>query len=131
MITHFRDFWNHGQNAQKFIEVINAAIDRREKAVLDGYRAEPATFEKRQKDFEKVMVNVREDAAGFAQKLSKVNFDDFFFGFHAAPDASIGHLHMHVILAPQEFRTTSTGEHDWKTIPAQAAMAVITREKAQ
>lgn len=129
MISHFRTFWDGGRGAPKFIEVINASLDRREKAVLEGYKANPDTVDKRTEEFEKVMVTIRRDAAAFAQKLPKVKFTEFLFGFHAAPDASIGHLHMHALLAPSEFRKYSTGAHDWKTIPAQAAMAVIKREK--
>ncbi|KAF9467191.1 hypothetical protein BDZ94DRAFT_1249815 [Collybia nuda] len=131
MISHFESAWNDGQGAPKFIEAIDEALDRRAKAVLEGYKAEPSTVDKRTEEFEKIMITVREDAATFAQKLVNVKHSDFVHGFHAAPDASIGHLHMHVILAPSEFRIHSTGEHDWKTIPARAAMAVIRWEKTR
>ncbi|KAI0594902.1 hypothetical protein F4775DRAFT_595789 [Biscogniauxia sp. FL1348] len=45
----------------------------------------------------------------------KLGFDDFAFGLHLWPDHSVGHLHMHVLAAPFEFRKYSTSVHDAKT----------------
>jgi hypothetical protein len=129
MISHFKKFWNGGRSAPKFIERINEAVDRRAKAVFDGYKSNPDTVARRTEEFEKVMVTVREDADAFAKQLADVKDNQFFFGFHAHPDTSVGHLHMHVLLGQSKFRTYSTGVHDWKTIPAQAVITVIRREK--
>jgi hypothetical protein len=81
--------------------------------------------------FNRVMQDVNKTADELARKLreQKLYEEDFFFSFHAAPDASVGHLHMHILLALSEFCKYSTMAHDWKTIPAQAVIEVIDQEK--
>ena len=74
----------------------------------------------------------------YMQKLSELEHDlrclsrefvtldpergDFEFGFHAWPDSSVGHLHMHVFPKRNSLRQFSTREHDWKTIPLKAVL---------
>lgn len=48
--------------------------------------------------------------------------DDFVYAFHPFPDASVGHLHMHVFPRDNAFRTVSTTRHDWKTIPLKVIL---------
>lgn len=61
-------------------------------------------------------------------KLRSLTPDDFLFAVHPAPNITIGHLHMHVLVKPVEFRRWSTLVHDWKTIPVKAAIEVINEE---
>jgi len=127
MTLHFKNFWASNGSAQKSIDRINLALRIRAEDVLKGYKAKPETEAQRTEEFNSIMIDIRAAADGFAQKLLRgdVKQDDFFFGFHAAPDAGIAHLHMHVLLAPSEFRKYSTDKHDWKTIPVEAVIEVI------
>lgn len=50
--------------------------------------------------------------------------DDFVFGFHAYPDNSVGHLHMHVFPTKRSLRKFSTRRHDWKTISLECVLKV-------
>ncbi len=50
--------------------------------------------------------------------------DDFAYTFHPFPDASVGHLHMHVYPKSDFFRKYSTEKHDWKNIPLDVVLAV-------
>ncbi|KAI6091471.1 hypothetical protein F4821DRAFT_186139 [Hypoxylon rubiginosum] len=47
--------------------------------------------------------------------IDSLKVDDFTFGFHLYPDHSVGHLHMHIIATPAEYRQYSTDAHDEKT----------------
>jgi len=49
---------------------------------------------------------------------------DFEMGFHAFPDMSVGHLHMHVFPRAEGLREYSTKVHDWKTVPIEAVLEV-------
>ncbi|KDQ27975.1 hypothetical protein PLEOSDRAFT_168089 [Pleurotus ostreatus PC15] len=60
-------------------------------------------------------------------RASKNNVD-LVFGFHSHPHHSVGHLRMHVLLHDFDFRTCSTLEHDWKTIPFGAVEDVLDEE---
>ncbi|KAI1766978.1 hypothetical protein GGR53DRAFT_175020 [Hypoxylon sp. FL1150] len=47
--------------------------------------------------------------------IDDLGADDFTFGFHLYPDHSVGHLHLHIIATPAEYRNYSTDAHDAKT----------------
>ena len=75
------------------------------------------------------MIDVQRSSDEFAKRMNTLEISDFVFGFHPAPHASIGHLHMHVLAAPVEFCHCSTDAHDWKTVPAKAVVEVLQEEK--
>jgi hypothetical protein len=128
MISHFKKFWASPDSIRKSIDRIQLAIDLRAQEVINGFRKSPETEAQRTADFIAIMVDVQTSADDFGKKLGSLTIEDFVFAFHPAPDASVGHLHMHVVSAPSEFRRYSTGVHDWKTIPASAVMEVIRAE---
>ena len=125
MISHFKKFWSTPKAAQKCADRIEISVEAREKEVLISLSDNPTKTE----EFQAVMKDVRQSSKEFSEMLQKLTAEDFFFGFHAMPDASVGHLHMHVISTPVEMRKYSTDSHDWKTIPAKAVMEVIQGEK--
>jgi len=131
MILHFKAFWARADSIDKSIARTRVAVDLRAEEVIAGYEENAETAAQRGEKFKRVMQDVNKTADELARKLreQKLYEEDFFLGFHAAPDASVGHLHMHVLLAPSEFRKYSTMAHDWKTIPAQAVIEVIDQEK--
>ena len=127
MISHFKTFLATADGIDKIIARTRLALNLRAEDVIAGYAENNASTT----EFTALMQDVNTTADEFAEMLRKRTSpeEDFFFGFHAAPDASIGHLHMHALLAPSEFRRYSTGAHDWKTIPAEAVIEVIDQER--
>jgi hypothetical protein len=125
MISHFRKFWATPGSIQKAIDRIQLAIDIRAQEVIKVFMKNSETAAKRITEFRGIMADVQKSADEFARKLNDLRMEDIIFAFHPAPHASIGHLHMHVLSAPKEFRRYSTGVHDWKTIPAPAVMEVL------
>lgn len=128
MISHFKRFWAEAGSIEKCIDQIKEAIDSREQEVIQGFHKD-ADPETRTAQFRKITVEVQKSADDFAAKLRTLPAQDFIFGFHPAPYASVGHLHMHVLAAPPDFRRYSTGAHDWKTVPAEAVMEAIIGER--
>ncbi|KAI0830021.1 hypothetical protein F5Y06DRAFT_301957 [Hypoxylon sp. FL0890] len=47
--------------------------------------------------------------------IGDLTAEDFTFGLHLWPDNSIGHLHLHILAAPDKCRRYSTFAHDLKT----------------
>lgn len=129
MISHFKAFWADPSSIQKSINRIKLAVKLRSQEVTDSFSKNPETSTERMTEFKDIMEDVYKSTDDLAVKLHSLMIDDFVFGFHAAPDASVGHLHMHVLSAPSEFRRYSTMAHDWKTIPANAVMDVIRAEQ--
>jgi len=129
MMAHFRRFWITPNSVDKVIGWLNTAVERRASAVRDSLKSHAAD---RIDKFDIVMKDILASSEEFASKLRLLqNPEDdnlLFFGFHPAPEASIAHLHMHVILMGAEFRKFSTHVHDWKTIPVQAVIEVIDEE---
>ena len=70
------------------------------------------------------MPALNDDFNSMAQSFERLKVGDFQFGFHAFPDNSVGHLHMHVFPRQSELRKWSTRTHDWKTIPIEAVLEV-------
>jgi hypothetical protein len=129
MISHFCSFWSTPLAAQLSIQRIQHSVDSRAKHVLQVLDdAHPASSPELIKEFNALMIQVQKSTDELAAKLHTLKIEDFVFGFHPAPDASIGHLHMHVLPAPVEFRHFSTDVHDWKTVPTKAVMEVIREE---
>ncbi|KAI1493415.1 hypothetical protein F5X96DRAFT_666779 [Biscogniauxia mediterranea] len=102
MVALFRAAWGRLEVRRAVVEHQYAAIQRRQEAAPDdGAHAEALRHWRELRR----LVLVEE----------KLGVDDFAFGLHLWPDHSVGHLHMHVLAAPFEFRKYSTSEHDAKT----------------
>lgn len=116
MRTHFITFWNAGGSP---------ALLRRTRSGFDEQNTKLATKtdHKDQYDelFPELQVGFEELASGFGDLKAP---DDFEFGFHAFPDMSVGHLHMHVFPKLEDLRRLSTRKHDWKTVPVEAVVEV-------
>jgi hypothetical protein len=129
MIVHFRDFWSRPESIDKVIGWLKIAVERRASAVRTSLESHAPD---RMGEFDAVMKEVFASSEKFANDLHLQHHpaDDkaFLLGFHPAPEASIGHLHMHVVLMHPEFRQFSTEVHDWKTVPAQAVIEAIEGE---
>jgi hypothetical protein len=129
MIVHFRDFWSRPESITKFIGWLKIAVERRASAVRTSLESHAPD---KMGEFDAVMKEVFASSEKFANDLHlqhhPADDKEFLLGFHPAPGASIGHLHMHVILMHPEFRQFSTEVHDWKTVPAQAVIDAIEEE---
>ena len=126
MIVHFRDFWNRPESINKVAEWLKIAVERHASAIrasLEFHAPEKID------EFDAVMKEVFASSEKFANDLHLQHCpaDDktFLLGFHPAPEASIGYLHMHVILMHPKFRQFSTEVHDWKMVPVQAVIEAI------
>lgn len=126
MMAHFRHFWSKPESIDKVTGWLKIAVERRASAVRASLESHAPD---KMDEFDAVMKEVLASSENFANylHLQHHSADDkaFLLGFHPAPEASIGHLHMHVILIPPEFRQFSTEVHDWKTVPAQAVIEAI------
>jgi len=126
MIVHFRDFWSRPESINKVTGWLKIAVERRASAVRASLESHAPD---KMDEFDAVMKEVFASSEKFANDLHLQHHpaDDktFLLGFHPAPEASIGYLHMHVILMHPEFRQFSTEVHDWKTVPAQAVIEAI------
>ncbi|KAF4586592.1 hypothetical protein EYR40_010604 [Pleurotus pulmonarius] len=133
MKTHFWDFWFSDGSINKIIHAIHDAMERRYTVVAEAYqRNDAATAPQRLAHLDAVMEECRISAADFAKKLrAGRNRVDIVYGFHAHPHHSVGHMHMHVLLADPRFRTQSTLAHDWKTLPFEAVEYVFHREEIE
>ncbi|KAG6906204.1 hypothetical protein DXG01_015243 [Tephrocybe rancida] len=132
MISHFGRFWSQPDAVQQTARRIQHAVDLRTSEVIKGLedmqdQTMAATVSA---EYEVMMQDIiRKSTNDMLCRLETLNTNDFIFGFHATPHASVGHLHMHVLAAGTDFRRYSTDAHDWKTIPATAVMQVIHEEK--
>jgi hypothetical protein len=130
MIAHFHHFWSSPDSADKIIRWLNTAVERRANIVRDALiSSKPDLVD----EFDTTMKEVHASAEQYASQLrqcQKLDVDKLFlFGLHPAPEATIAHLHLHVILISDEFRNLSTKIHDWKTVPAHAVIDVIRDER--
>lgn len=129
MIRHFQQFWITPGAIQKCIDRIQLAVNIRKAEIVQELQRNTETMTGKMDELDRVMKDVQDYVEICSRKLATLRAEDFIFGFHAAPDASVGHLHMHVLPGPQELRQYSTHAHDWKTIPAKAVVEVIQAEK--
>jgi hypothetical protein len=130
MIAHFHHFWSSPDSADKIIGWLNTAVERRANVVRDALISSKPDLVN---EFDTTMKEVHASADQNAIQLrqcQKLDVDKlFFFGLHPAPEATVAHLHLHVILISDEFRKLSTRDHDWKTVPAHAVIDVIHDER--
>lgn len=141
MIDLFFEFWSMPDAARKCISRIDSAVTTRESQIRSSIDSKefPGDFGTAhlKQELNTLVTEVRSSSNTFATRLRalhskpKPSKDDWFFGFHAMPDASVGHLHMHVLPLDLEgegeasFRRWSTEKHDWKTVPAQAVVELL------
>ncbi|KAF9492947.1 hypothetical protein BDN71DRAFT_1163577 [Pleurotus eryngii] len=133
MKTHFWDFWVRDDSINKINRAIHDAMERRYAEVADAYqRNDNSTAPRRLAHLDAVMEECRISAVNFANTLRATrNSVDVVYGFHSHPHHSVGHLHMHVLLADPLFRTNSTLAHDRKTLSFEAVEHVLGAEEAE
>ncbi|KAF4586598.1 hypothetical protein EYR40_010610 [Pleurotus pulmonarius] len=133
MKTHFLDFWNRDDSADKVTHAICDAMERRYTEVARAYqRNDNSTAPQRLANLDAVMEECRISATNFANTLrTNRSSADVVLGFHSHPHHSVGHLHMHVVLADPQFRTYSTLAHDWKTLSFEAVEHVLGGEEVE
>ncbi|KDQ32194.1 hypothetical protein PLEOSDRAFT_154387 [Pleurotus ostreatus PC15] len=133
MKAHFLDFWNRDDSVNKVNRAIHDAMERRYTEVARAYqRSNSSTAPQRLALLDAVMEECRISAVNFANTLrTNTSATDVVFGFHSHPHHSVGHLHMHVLLADPQFRTYSTLAHDWKTLSFEAVEHVLGEEEAE
>ncbi|KAJ3507766.1 hypothetical protein NLJ89_g6120 [Agrocybe chaxingu] len=129
MIAHFWRFWESPESRSKITWWLKEAVERRAASVVDTLTSQTPTLVD---EFQSIMKEVLASTEKFARTLRELRASEddksLVFGFHPAPEASIGHLHMHIVLAAAEFREFSTRAHDWKTIPAKTVVELISGE---
>lgn len=125
MIGHFKSFWRRPDSIGKVRTRIQFALDQRVTAIEQAFAKAPSLSQQRMGVAREAIQAAQESAYEFSERLGDLSLDEFFFGFHPAPYASVGHLHMHVLPLPDLFRRYSTGAHDWKTIPASVVLEVL------
>lgn len=112
MRAHFLKLWHNDQ--ERVIRRVRLGFDQQnqklagKEGTLELYRSLLPQLEA---DYEKLVTRFR-----------TLSNDDFVFAFHAYPDNSIGHLHMHVFPRDEFLRQFSTKKHDWKTISLKSIL---------
>lgn len=121
MKAHFVSFWETENGIPKLLSGTKSAFDDQnnklasKESTLDRYR--------------KLLPQWRSDYESLAKCFRKCKPEDFEFAFHAHPDNSVGHLHMHVFPKKMFLREFSSKQHDWKTIPLTAILEVEEEDK--
>ena len=123
MKRHFIEFWDFkkGFFRSKLIQRTQSAFDDQNKKLKD----------KALESYTKLLPALKKDFDSLAEDFLKIGSEDFEFAFHAHPDNSVGHLHMHVFPKKEDLRRFSTKSHDWKTIPLEAVLEVEREDKKQ
>ena len=119
MKRHFISFWDLEHGSRKLIRRTQSAFDDQNKKLKD----------KALDAYTKLLPALEQDFESLAEDFSKLRSEDFKYAFHAHPDNSVGHLHMHVFPKKDYLRRFSTKSHDWKTIPLEAVVEVEREDK--
>ena len=116
MKEHFITFWKTEDGSPKLLKRVRSTFDEQNEklASIDG-NAESS---------ESLLDTLMKDFDTLSKSFLRCRPDDFEFAFHAYPDNSVGHLHMHVFPKNDDLRKFSTKSHDWKTIPIEAVLEV-------
>ena len=112
---HFKTFWRNGGSPK---------IVQRARASFDDQNAKLAAKKSTQHLYYQLLPILEADFERLSRMYGQLGVHDLEFAFHAFPDASVGHLHMHVFPKLSELRKFSTRHHDWKTIPIEAVLEV-------
>jgi len=126
MMQHFSKFWGKPEAVDKVNKRIELAVQEREQEVINQLEKDAP---EKVNAFREVMESVQDYRRKCAERLP-AHKDAIVFRFHAWPDASIPHLHMHVLTSSEEFRKYSTPIHDFKAIPAEIVLEVIKSENS-
>lgn len=105
---HFVKFWSNG-GATKILARVEEVVKSRNNILGEMKETTNA--------YNNLLPKVWATFKGMSESFKTLKPDDFVYAFHPFPDASVGHLHMHVFPKNNAFRTVSTTRHDWKTIP--------------
>jgi len=117
MQAHFIKFWKDG-GASAVVEVIRRKFHVRNDKLL-----------RKDSTFVDLAYDMALDFESLAIDFRRLTPKDFVFGFHAFPDNSVGHLHMHVYPNGASLRKFSTKRRDHKTIPLEAVLEVEEQEQ--
>lgn len=115
MREHFKTYWNT-DGKERIISRIKLAVESQNEK-LSSKKDTRARFLR----LESIIWT---DFQRLSEEFRALGADDFVFGFHAYPDNSIGHLHMHVFPIKESHREFSTRRHDWKTISLECVLKV-------
>jgi hypothetical protein len=115
MKQHFIQCWN-GDGKDKIISRVRLAVESQNEKL--------ASKKETSAQCRQLQSMVWRDFQRLADEFRTLRADDFVFGFHAYPDNSVGHLHMHVFPVKKSFREFSTRRHDWKTISLECVLKV-------
>lgn len=121
MKAHFISFWDTENGIPKLLTRTRSAFEEQNKRL--------ATKESTLDKYWKMLPQWRSDYESLAEGFRKCKPTDFEFAFHAHPDNSVGHLHMHVFPKKLSLREFSSKQHDWKTIPLTAILEVEEEDK--
>ncbi|KAK4695067.1 hypothetical protein P7C71_g2618, partial [Lecanoromycetidae sp. Uapishka_2] len=121
MKEHFIDFWKDENGIPKLL--------RRTKSAFDDQNNKLATKKSTLDKYYKSKPQWISDYESLAKQFQNCKPTDFEFAFHAHPDNSVGHLHMHVFPRNSNLREFSSKQHDWKTIPLAAVLEVEDEDK--
>ena len=116
MHEHFKTYWNEDGGRERIIGRIRSAVE--------GQNEKLASKKGTSTQYLHIESIVWKDFQRLSEEFRALETDDFVFGFHAYPDNSIGHLHMHVFPLKESLREFSTRRHDWKTISLECVLKV-------
>lgn len=116
MKAHFVHFWNTEHGIPKLLTRTKSSFEEQNRRLH--------TKESTRDKLSKLLPQWRSDFELLAKTFRKCKPEDFEFAFHAHPDNSVGHLHMHVFPRKWSLREFSSKQHDWKTIPLTAILEV-------
>lgn len=120
MKAHFITFWETGGTPK---------LLKRVRSAFDDQNSKLEANDKTLSSFRSLLPTLKADFENLAESFTKLKPKDFEFGFHAFPDNSVGHLHMHIFPKKSFLRRFSTRQHDWKTIPLDAVLKVEREDK--
>lgn len=112
MRAHFLRLWNNDR--ERVIRRVRLGFDQQNQKLA----SKEGTFEL----YRSLLPRLEADYEKLVTRFRALNDDDFVFAFHAYPDNSIGHLHMHVFPRDESLRQFSTKKHDWKTISVASVL---------
>ena len=116
MKEHFITFWKTEDGSPKLLRRVRSTFDEQnDKLVSQDGNAESS---------KSLLSTLKKDFDTLSKRFLSCEPGDFEFAFHAYPDNSVGHLHMHVFPKNSDLRQFSTKSHDWKTIPIEAVLEV-------
>ena len=121
MKEHFVSFWKSKDGIPKLL--------RRTRSAFDDQNNKLESKPSRPKKYKEMLPQWILDYKLLAKDFQECKPEDFEFAFHAHPDNSVGHLHMHVFPKSRVLREFSSKQHDWKTIPLQAILEVEEEDK--